>query len=247
MGYTRIELTSVYFGDSSGILPRATSLCGGRAGDFPLLDDWTTYKGVFIKVLPMYPANFFGLFPPFPREKKVFVAMSFDNTFQRRWNEVIRPAVSEIELDGVSLEPVRVDVRSISDSIVTEILQGMAHHLVVFADVTTIAYVGDKPIRNANVLYEVGLAHAIRLPEEVILFRSDEDQLIFDITNVRVNSYDPDADPSTARELVIDSITNALKEIDLKRHHLCAALLSRWIPRLGWCLLKPSMEALHIR
>lgn len=166
----------------------------------------------------MYPANFFELFPPFPREKKVFVAMSFDENFQRRWNEVIRPAVSEIELDGVSLEPVRVDVRRISDSIVTEILQGIAHHLVVFADVTTIGYVDDKPIRNANVLYEVGLAHAIRLPEEVILFRSDEDQLIFDITNVRVNSYDPDTDPSTARELVIDSINNALKEIDLKRH-----------------------------
>ena len=175
-------------------------------------------KRLFIEGLLMYPANFFGLFPPFPREKKVFVAMSFDKTFQRRWNEVIRPAVSEIELDGVSLEPVRVDVRRISDSIVTEILQGIAHHLVVFADVTTIGYVDDKPIRNANVLYEVGLAHAIRLPEEVILFRSDEDQLIFDITNVRVNSYDPDTDPSTARELVIDSITDALKEVDLKRH-----------------------------
>ena len=166
----------------------------------------------------MYPANFFGLFPPFPREKKVFVAMSFDKTFQRRWNEVIRPAVSEIELDGVSLEPVRVDVRRISDSIVTEILQGIAHHLVVFADVTTIGYVDDKPIRNANVLYEVGLAHAIRLPEEVILFRSDEDQLIFDITNVRVNLYHPDTDPSNARELVINSINDALKEVDLKRH-----------------------------
>jgi hypothetical protein len=144
--------------------------------------------------------------------------MSFDKTFQRRWNEVIRPAVSEIELDGVSLEPVRVDVRRISDSIVTEILQGIAHHLVVFADVTTIGHVDDKPIRNANVLYEVGLAHAIRLPEEVILFRSDKDKLIFDITNVRVNSYDPDTDPSTARELVIDSITDALKEVELKRH-----------------------------
>ena len=76
--------------------------------------------------------------------------MSFDENFQRRWNEVIRPAVSKIKLDGVSLEPVRVDVRRISDSIVTEILQGIAHHLVVFADVTTIEYVGDKPIRSAT-------------------------------------------------------------------------------------------------
>lgn len=189
----------------------------------------------------MYPANFFGLFPPFPREKKVFVAMSFDKTFQRRWDEVIRPAVSEIELDGVSLEPVRVDVRRISDSIVTEILQGIAHHLVVFADVTTIAYVGDNPIRNANVLYEVGLAHAIRLPEEVILFRSDEDQLIFDITNVRVNSYDPDTDPSTARELVIDSITNALNEIASKRH-LSVRRAAESLDYLSWMVLA---EAQH--
>ena len=41
----------------------------------------------------MYPASFFGLFPPFPRDDRVFLAMSFDSRFDRRWNEVIAPAV----------------------------------------------------------------------------------------------------------------------------------------------------------
>jgi hypothetical protein len=43
----------------------------------------------------MYPANYFGLFPPFPRENTVFVAMSFDPRFQTRWSNVIVPRHSE--------------------------------------------------------------------------------------------------------------------------------------------------------
>ena len=60
--------------------------------------------------------------------------------------------------------------------------------------------VNGHPMRNDNVLYEVGLAHAARLPAEVVLFRSDRDQLMVDVVNIRVNSYDPDRDPGAARE-----------------------------------------------
>lgn len=148
----------------------------------------------------------------------MFVARSFDDQFDFRWNKVIAPAISQIEVDGTPLKPIRVDIRGVSDSIITEILQGIANHLVVFADVSTIAYVGDKAIRNANVLYEVGVAHATRLPEEVILFRSDRDDLIFDIANVRVNDYDPENQEETARSLVADSIISALNEVELKKH-----------------------------
>ena len=84
----------------------------------------------------MYPASFFTIFPPFPQENKVFVAMSFDERFQKRWEDVIEPAVSSIKRDGVALEAVRVDVRRISDSIITEILQGISQDLAVFADLS---------------------------------------------------------------------------------------------------------------
>src|SRR5207249_9896684 len=67
------------------------------------------------------------------------------------------------------------------------------------------------------VMYEVGLAHAVRQPPEVLLFRSDDERLLFDVANVRVNRYDPDSQPEQARELVSGAIREALQEIDLQR------------------------------
>ena len=166
----------------------------------------------------MYPSQYFHLFPPFPRDNRVFVAMSFHPAFNRRWETVIAPAIQRVERNKVPLEPFRVDVRRVSDSILTEILTGISRSLVVFADVTSLDKIEERPIRNGNVMYEVGLAHAIRLPEEVILFRSDNDDLLFDIANVRVNTYDPDNEPENAAKAVGTTIVEALKEIDLKKH-----------------------------
>ena len=165
----------------------------------------------------MFPSSFFNLFPPFPREEKVFVAMSFDPVFEHRWTEVISPAIQRVEVSGSRLQPLRVDARRVSDSIITEILTGISRSKLVIADVTTVGHLAGKPYRNGNVMYELGLAHAVRLPEEVLLFRSDRDPLLFDMANVRVNSYDPDAEPEKAMDLVAGSIIDALREIDLRR------------------------------
>lgn len=168
--------------------------------------------------------------------------MSFDERFQPRWRDVIVPAVSNIEIDEVPLEAFRVDARRMSDSIVTEILQGISQHLIVLADVTTIGYVGDRPIRNANVLYEVGIAHAVRLPVEVVLFRSDSDELLFDIANIRVNSYEPDENPEAARKLVRDSIASALQEVDLQRH-LAVGRAVESLDYPSWLILAQAQDA----
>ena len=72
----------------------------------------------------MFPRNYFGLFPPFPRENKVFVAMSFDDQFQSRWENVISPAIRNVSVNNTPLEPHRIDTRRIGDSILTEILGG---------------------------------------------------------------------------------------------------------------------------
>jgi hypothetical protein len=166
----------------------------------------------------MYPHQYYTLFPPFPRENKVFVAMSFHPMFKKRWESVIAPAIKRIERNNIRLEPYRVDIRRVSDSILTEILTGLSSSRMIFADISSIGRIEDKPIRNGNVMYEVGLAHATRLPEEVILFRSDKDDLLFDVANVRVNSYDPDVNPETAINLVTTVIVEAIKEVDLKKH-----------------------------
>jgi len=167
----------------------------------------------------MYPAHFFGLYPPFPREDRVFVAMSFDHRFDQRWEEVIAPGIRNILRDNKPfLEPFRVDARKVSDSILTEILDGISRSRLVFADITTIGTSDKKPIRNANVMYEVGIAHAVRLAEEVLLFRSDDDALLFDTSNIRVNKYSPDDSPDDARRTVASATLEALREIDLRRH-----------------------------
>jgi hypothetical protein len=166
----------------------------------------------------MYPAHFFSLFPPFPKDHTVFIAMSFDPRFDGRWRDVIAPAVGRISVNDRPLEPVRVDTRNISDSILTEILTGISDSRLVFADITTIGHLDRKPIRNGNVMYEVGLAQAARLPEEVILFRSDDDPLLFDTSTIRVNSYSPDNAAGEAQNEVSNALLGALREIDLRKH-----------------------------
>ncbi len=160
----------------------------------------------------MYPNTFFNLFPPFPRNNRVFVAMSFDAQFDNRWNHVIAPAII-----NAGFEPHRVDNRNVSDSILTEILDSISNASLVIADITAIGELNDKPIRNANVLYEVGLAHAVRLPEEVLMFRSDSKPLLFDTYNVRVNRYDPEGNPTGTRELIIHYIQSSIRDVQLQR------------------------------
>lgn len=166
----------------------------------------------------MYPNNYFSLFPPFPRNNNVFIAMSFDPIFIPRWENVIAPAIKRIELNGLALSPHRVDMRHISDSIMLEILDGIANDLLFLGDLTTIGYLKKKPIRNGNVMYEIGLAQSTRLPEEVILLRSDTDQLLFDVNNIRITSYDPDGDILGSQQQIFELIRESLTEIDLRRH-----------------------------
>ena len=47
-------------------------------------------------------------------------------------------------------------------------------------------------------MHEIGIAQAVRLSKEVILFISDDDELLFELMNIRVNKYDPDNKPDEA-------------------------------------------------
>src|SRR5262245_4473198 len=110
----------------------------------------------------MYPHTYFDLYPPFPHEPRVFVAMSFEDRFAPHYRDVLEPAIRSVRMDGKPLEPHRVDSRQIGDSILTEILQGIAHDVLFLADITTVGHLGGQPVRNANVMYELGVAHAVR-------------------------------------------------------------------------------------
>src|SRR5690606_12698324 len=135
-----------------------------------------------------------------------------------RWENVIRPGLAAIRVNGVPLEPYRVDVGKVSDSILTEILDEIARSRIFIAEISEIGKLDDRSIRNANVMYEVGLAQAVRLPEEVLLVRSDKEQLLFDITNVRVHYYEPDTDVGKASALLGELALESLRAVEQKKH-----------------------------
>ena len=149
--------------------------------------------------------------------------MSFDQQFDARWERVLKPALEGIQRNGVNLTALRVDLGVASDAILTEILQHIGDASVIVADISAVGDLGGRPIRNANVLYEVGLAHAARLPEEVVLFRSDQLKLDFDVAGVRVHRYDPDNDEDTARRVVTETVLASLSALNER-----ARLSVRW-------------------
>jgi hypothetical protein len=189
----------------------------------------------------MYPHTYFDLFPPMARTRRVFVAMSFDKKFDSRYGSVIVDGIKSVDIAGLTLDVHRVDSRHVSDSILTEILQGISDDQLVLADVTTIGYLDNMPVRNANVMYEVGLAHAVRRAEEVLVFRSDDDALAFDLANIRVNHYDPDRDPQAAKKMVATAIQSALDEQNLMQSLAVRRALSRLDARSVAVLLQ-AME-----
>src|SRR5690606_1495460 len=104
---------------------------------------------------------------------EVFVAMSFDPRFERRWEAIFRPAIESISVGGQQLRAVRVDIRKSGDSILSEINDGIGHSQLVLADISIVdRHMTDgtqRSFRNGNVMYEVGIALACRQPVEVVL------------------------------------------------------------------------------
>ena len=145
-------------------------------------------------------------------EQQVFVAMSFEDRFEKRFNEIIKPAIEDQDIAGNKLSAYRVDLSKSGESILTEIANGIAHSFLFLADVSTIDVLrfSEKPARNSNVLYEVGMALACRSPEEVLLIRDDADPLIFDTSSIphqTIDFSDKDAAILEIRKLLIDRAT----------------------------------------
>ena len=71
---------------------------------------------------------------------EVFVAMSFAEPYTARFDSIIRPAIESITFSGNRLTAKRVDLSKTGDSILTEILDGIAHCEMVLVDVSTVGY-----------------------------------------------------------------------------------------------------------
>jgi hypothetical protein len=161
----------------------------------------------------MHPQAFLRTYWRLDLRPQVFVAMSFDPRYQSRFDQVIAPAISRVIHAGKALLPYRVDLSKTGDSILTDIVDGIAHSQLVLADVSSIGKdsVSGLPYRNANVLYEVGIALACRQPSEVLLIRDDEDKFLFDVSSIphmKVNF----TDERTAVNAIAGALTERLRE-----------------------------------
>jgi hypothetical protein len=145
----------------------------------------------------MHPNTFYASLFNRPKRDEVFVIMSFAPEFESTWTQIIEPAIR----DDVKLTPNRVDYNRSGESIVHDILDGIAHSRLVLGDITC-TRMRDMhgtlwPQRNGNVMWEVGIAHVTRVPDEVILIRADDEPSIFDLTQFRAFPYDPSNIPES--------------------------------------------------
>ena len=166
----------------------------------------------------MHPKTFLKTFWRLELRPQVFVAMSFAPQYQARFSEVIEPAVKAISVGGVTLSAHRVDISKSGDSILTDISDGIAHSQLVLADVSSIGKdsVSGRPYRNANVLYEVGLALACRQSSEVLLVRDDRDDFLFDVSTVPHKTIDF-TNAEAAKKILVGELIGRLREQQFER------------------------------
>lgn len=128
-----------------------------------------------------------------------FVVMPFANPIGGYYETIYQPAI-----ERAKLKPVRADADIYgTGKIIDQIWRGIQSARVLVAELTG---------RNPNVLYELGLAHALRKP--VVLVSSNKDDVPFDVQHVRVIYYDKD-DPFWGQKLiekVAENILSALQD-----------------------------------
>jgi hypothetical protein len=130
-----------------------------------------------------------------------FVMMPFAEPLGAYYTTVYQPAI-----DKAKLKAVRADAEIFgTGKIIDQIWAGINSARVLVAELTG---------RNPNVLYELGIAHALRKP--VVLVSSNEDDVPFDVRHVRVIYYDM-RDPFWGTKLidkVAENILSALRNPD---------------------------------
>lgn len=123
-----------------------------------------------------------------------FVMMPFKDPFGVYYQSIFKPAIIKANLD-----PFRADDLFRPSVIVSDLWQMIQKAKILLAELTT---------KNANVFYELGLAHAIGKP--IVLVSETMEDVPFDLQQLRVLLYDKD-DPAWGQKLS-DSITKAINE-----------------------------------
>jgi hypothetical protein len=127
-----------------------------------------------------------------------FVMQPFALPHGDYFEKIFKPAI-----DKTGLKPVRADADIFATGkIIDQIWRGINAAKVLVAELTT---------RNANVLYELGLAHALKKP--VVLVSSNQLDVPFDLQHIRVIYYDV-TDPFWGTKLIEKVAENILSALN---------------------------------
>jgi hypothetical protein len=125
-----------------------------------------------------------------------FVMMPFANPVGGYYDSIYKPAIEKAKLKGDRAD---ADLYG-TGKIVEQIWKGINSARVLLAELTN---------RNANVLYELGLAHALHKPVILVCSKANEEDVPFDLRHVRVIYYDKD-DPFWGTKLLEKVAENIL-------------------------------------
>jgi len=153
------------------------------------------------------------------RHDEMFVVMSFDARYEERWATIFEPCVRE----DLRLHAVRVDYKESGDSTYTRILEGIARAKLVLVDITATWMWDDGkqtrwPQRNANVTWELGVAQVMKVPDEVLIVKSDEEMGLFDLAQFRTTQFEA-GDPLEARRVIAAAARERLRSVQWMQSH----------------------------
>jgi hypothetical protein len=125
-----------------------------------------------------------------------FVMMPFANPVGGYYDSIYKPAIEKAKLKADRAD---ADLYG-TGKIIDQIWNGITSARILLAELTN---------RNANVLYELGLAHALHKPVIIVCSKANEDDVPFDLRHVRVIYYDKD-DPFWGTKLLEKVAENVL-------------------------------------
>ncbi len=145
--------------------------------------------------LPIYPKGFIAAAGVQREQNRVFVAMPFTDSHSDELWQAIQGVCRIYGLDAR-----RADSSVMPDPIVQDILQELESAEIIIADLTNL---------NANVLYELGIAHT--RCDSVILVACKGQSLPFDLAAIRCTFFDFSS-PSSKADFV-DRLSKALSDL----------------------------------
>jgi hypothetical protein len=124
----------------------------------------------------MHPKTFFDATPPKPQHGKCFVIMPFAKEFR----PVFKTICEAIDDSSLNFICKRADDIRGGGNIMQDVLKGIGGSEIVIADLTR---------HNANVFYELGIAHMVKEVEKVIILIQETEKVPFDLTSFRHIKY----------------------------------------------------------